>query len=37
MKEYCGKKHDYLCMDLDFSVDVEVGEIMAYYLKKIVP
>ena len=32
MKESRGKKHNYLIMDLDFSLDVEVRVTMKYYL-----
>ena len=35
MKEYRGKKHDYLGMDLEFSVDREGRPKMMDYLKKI--
>ena len=35
MKESCGKKHYYLRMELDFSVDEEVRVTMMDYLKKI--
>ena len=35
MKEYRGNKHDYLRMDLDFSVYGEVIVTMTNYLKKI--
>ena len=35
-EEYRGKKHDYLGMDLEFSVDGEVREIMSDNLKNIV-
>ena len=36
MNESYGKKHDYLGMDLDLSVDGEVRVIMMDYLKIIV-
>ena len=36
MKEFRRKRHDYLRMDLDLSVDGEVRVIMMDYLKNIV-
>ena len=36
MKELCGKKHDYLVMDLDIFVDGELNATIADSLKNII-
>ena len=36
MRESCGKKHDYLGMDLHFLVDRDIRTTMINYLKKFI-